>query len=297
MGIGEVFALVCAMMWATAVVLYKYVGDSMSANTLNLVKNLLGLSLLLPTALFIEGLELPSLSWQAWLILAASGYFGIAVADTFYLQALRTIGAGRTAIVGSLYSPFVVLLSIIFLGERLALWQWLGFVLVIIGILVVVYQRNAEQVDTAALLKGALLASSSVFLTAAGVVAMKPILVNDGFFWLVALRMSAGVFGMLVYLLLRGQIRSTYLVVMKGQHKWRSIMIASAFGSYFALLFWLGGFKYAEASVASVLNETANVFIVLMAAVFLHEPLSKRKLTGVAFTFTGVLIFLGLLNL
>jgi len=152
MGIGEVFALVCAMMWATAVVLYKYVGDSMSANTLNLVKNLLGLSLLLPTALFIEGLELPSLSWQAWLILAASGYFGIAVADTFYLQALRTIGAGRTAIVGSLYSPFVVLLSIIFLGERLALWQWLGFVLVIIGILVVVYQRNAEQVDTAALL-------------------------------------------------------------------------------------------------------------------------------------------------
>jgi len=126
---------------------------------------------------------------------------------------------------------------------------------------------------------------------------MKPILANDGFFWLVALRMLAGVFGMLVYLLLRGQIRSTYLVVMKGQHKWRSIMIASAFGSYFALLFWLGGFKYAEASVASVLNETANVFIVLMAAVFLHEPLSKRKLTGVAFTFTGVLIFLGLLNL
>jgi len=278
----------------TAVVLYKYVGDSMSANTLNLVKNVIGLGLLLPTALVVEGLNIPALDWQTWLVVIASGYLGIAVADTLYLQALRTIGASRTAIVGSLYSPFVVLLSVVFLAERLAGWQWLGFVMVLIGILVVVYQRNAQQVDAAGLIKGALMAASSVFLTAAGVVAMKPVLANDGFFWLVTLRMLAGVVGMLLYLVLRGQVMATYAVIITGAHKWRAIVIASFFGSYLALLFWLGGFKYANASVASVLNETANMFIVLMAAVFLKEALSARKLIGVALTFIGVLIFLGL---
>jgi len=198
MGIGEFYALVCALLWASAVVLYKYIGDSLSANTLNLVKNIIGLSLLLPTALIFEGLALPALSLNEWLIVIASGYFGIAVADTWYLQALRYLGAGRTAIVASLYSPFVVILSIIFLGEQLAIWQWLGFVMVLSGIMVVVYQRHYRDVDTRLLYKGILLAACSVLLTAAGVVAMKPILANDGFFWMVSLRLLAGVMGMAI---------------------------------------------------------------------------------------------------
>ncbi|MBL4671008.1 MAG: DMT family transporter [Arenicella sp.] len=293
---GEVFALVCAILWAGAVVLFKHVGESMSANTLNLVKNILGLSLLLPTALAFEGLSLPTLSSSEWLILIASGYFGIAVADTWYLQALRNLGAGRTAIVASLYSPFVVILSIMFLHESLALWQWLGFVMVLAGILTVVYQRSYQNVDRAALIKGILLASAAVFLTAAGVVSMKPILANTGFFWMVSLRMLAGVIGMLIFLSLRGQLLSSYRVITGGEHRWQYIILASVMASYLSMLFWLGAFKYAEASVASVLNETANMFIVIMAWLFLKEELTKRKIVGVSLTFAGVLVFLGLVT-
>lgn len=293
---GEVFALVCALMWASAVVLFKYVGESMSANTLNLVKNILGLSLLLPTALFLEGTQMPLLSLSEWLILIASGYLGIAVADTWYLQALRNLGAGRTAIVASLYSPFVVMLSIVFLHETLALWQWLGFIMVLAGILVVVYQRSYQTVEQDVLLKGVVLAAASVFLTAAGVVAMKPLLENDGFFWMVSLRMLAGVIGMFIFLAYKGQVASTLVVIREGDHRWKHIVLASFVGSYLALLFWLGGFKYADASVASVLNETANVFIVVMAWLFLKEVFSVRKVVGVTLTFGGVLVFLGLLG-
>ena len=295
MGIGEVYSLACALTWASAVVLYKYVGDSMSANTLNLVKNVIGLGLLIPTALIVEGVELPQLTWELWLIVAASGYLGIALADTLYLQALGMIGASRTAMVASLYSPVVVILSIVFLAEKMAAWQWFGFALVLVGIVVVVYQRSAQRIARASLFKGAALAALSVFLTAAGVVAMKPILANDGFFWLVTLRMCAGVVGMLLYLQLRGRVQSTVSIIVRGNHKWPSIVLGSVLGSYIALLFWLGGFKYADASVASVLNETANIFIVLMAAAFLREPLNYRKVVGVICTFSGVIIFLDLL--
>jgi len=297
MGIGEFYALVCALLWASAVVLYKYIGDSLSANTLNLVKNIIGLSLLLPTALIFEGLALPALSLNEWLIVIASGYFGIAVADTWYLQALRYLGAGRTAIVASLYSPFVVILSIIFLGEQLAIWQWLGFVMVLSGIMVVVYQRHYRDVDTRLLYKGILLAACSVLLTAAGVVAMKPILANDGFFWMVSLRLLAGIMGMAIYLIIRQQLADTIVSICNGQHRWWSIVIASVLGTYLAMLFWLGGFKYANASVASVLNETANMFIVLMAWLFLKEKLTRRKIVGALLTFFGVVLFLGLVNL
>ena len=57
-------------------------------------------------------------------------------------------------------------------------------------------------------------------------------------------------------------------------HKWPIILVASVLSAYLAMMFWLGGFKYADASVASVLNETSNIFIVLLAALFLKEKIS-----------------------
>lgn len=89
MGIGEILALICALMWASAVVLYKYVGDSLRANTLNLVKNSIALCLLIPTSIVVEGWVLPQLSIRDWLIVGVSGYIGIALADTLFLMALR----------------------------------------------------------------------------------------------------------------------------------------------------------------------------------------------------------------
>lgn len=251
---------------------------------------------MLPTAIFVEGLNIPSLTGTQWLIVIASGYFGVAVADTWYLQALRNLGAGRTAIVASLYSPFVVLLSIIFLHERLQGWQWIGFWLVIIGVIIVTYQRHYQSVEKSLLIKGVIFATASVFVTAASVVAIKPILVNDGFFWMVCLRMLAGVVGMLIYLTVRDQLAGVIDDVIHKKHKWRTIVTASVFGTYLAILLWLAGFKYADASVASVLNETSNVMIVLFAWLFLKEPLSLSKSVGATFAFVGVLVFMGLLS-
>lgn len=296
MGLGELYALICAVLWASAIVLFKHAGNGLSANNLNLVKNIIGLSLLLPTAMIIEGRVLPALSLSDWLIVIASGYFGIALADTWYLQALRYLGAGRTAIVGSLYSPFVVILSIVFLAEHLDSWQWLGFILVLGGILVVVYQRSYQNVDQSMLIRGIALAACSVFLTAAGVVAMKPILANDGFFWIVSLRLLAGVTGMLIYIVIRGKARETIIAISNRDLPWPVIIIASVLGTYLAMLFWLAGFKYANASVASVLNETANVFILLMAWLFLKEGLTNRKILGALMTFAGVIVFLGIID-
>lgn len=296
MGIGEVYALVCAVVWASAVVMYKHVSETMTANTLNLTKNVIGLGLLLPTALLVEQLNIPQLPWQTWLIVAASGYVGIALADTLFIQALRVIGASRTAVVASLYSPFVVLLSILFLGERLNVWQGLGFVMILAGILTVIYQRSKQEVDLPLLIKGAAMAAFSVFLTAGGVVAMKPVLSNDSFFWLVTFRMAAGVLGMLLYISVRGKLVATYCSVFKQSHQWGAIITASVLGAYLAMLLWLAGFKYTSASIASVLNETSSIFIVLMAALFLKEPLTVRKILGVGLAFSGVLVFLGLLN-
>lgn len=58
---------------------------------------------------------------------------GIALADTLYFRALNRLGASRAGVIGNFYSPFVIVLSYLFLAERLAPLQIAGFFLVSMG--------------------------------------------------------------------------------------------------------------------------------------------------------------------
>ena len=117
----------------------------------------------MPTLAFFEGFQLPAFSLEEIGIALVSGFLGIAVADTWYLRALSLMGAGRTGIVASLLSPFVVLLSILFLGESLRGWQLAGFALVMGGILLVTWKQNRREVDTAHLGKAYFSGSAPCF--------------------------------------------------------------------------------------------------------------------------------------
>ena len=61
-------------------------------------------------------------------------------------------------------------------------------------------------------------------------------------------------------------------------------------GSYVSMLFWLAGYKLTQASIASVLNETAAIFIVIFAWLMLGEPLNWRRIAGVILAFCGVVL-------
>jgi len=102
---------------------------------------------------------------------------------------------------------------------------------------------------------------------------------------------------MVIYLRVTKRLQPIIEDVRNKKHKWGVIFLASIFGTYLAIIFWLAGFKYADASIASVLNETSNVMIVLLAWLFLKEALTLSKVAGAIFTFIGVLVFMGLLPL
>lgn len=290
-GLGELFALASALTWASAVILFKYAGDNLSATSLNLFKNLLGASLLIPTSLAVEGIVLPDLFTWEWSIVLVSGFIGIAVADTWYFQALKKVGAGNTAIVASLYSPFVVILSVIFLGESLNAIQILAFLLVLFGIFLVTYQKNRKHVDAKTFAQGLSFAVGAVLLNAVGIVMVKRIIEGDGFFWLITLRLLGGIAGTLIFLWVTKRITKVVKEI-KQPREWRLLITASVLATYITMIFWLAGYKFTDASTASVLNETANVFIVVFAWLFLKEDLPRRKLLGIALAFIGVVLFI-----
>jgi len=291
MGWGEVFALSSALTWALAVVLLKRSGENLPAFELNLFKNCFGIALLIPTIPLVDGLVLPFYTATELLLVLLSGLIGIALADTWYLKSLNVMGASRTGIVSSLFSPFVILLSSIFLGERLVAWQWFGFVLVMAGALLVTWRAHPSSVDVTHLKKGLMYAVGGVFMMAVGIVMVKEILETRSFVWTMGLRFIGGVSGMLVYVFMRKRWHSIKWNFSQPQ-PWGTIMLASFLGAYLALILWLAGYKLIDASVASILNETNVVFIVFLAWLMLGERLNRRKLTGMSLTVVGVIIMM-----
>ncbi|HEX4895075.1 MAG TPA: DMT family transporter [Solimonas sp.] len=288
-GLGELFSLSCALAWAAAVILFKKSGESLAPFALNLIKNAFVLPLFLLTILLTQGLQGPAIPATALTWVLVSGFLGIAAGDTLYFRALNTLGASRIAAAQTLYSPFVILLSLAFLGERLRLLQFAGVAVVLGGIFLVTWSPARERVDAASLRRGVAWAVLSVFLMAIGVVIAKPLLERYDFLWVVTLRIVGGLGGMLAIALVRrqfGELRAAYARV----RHWPAILVGGFIGTYLSMMLWLAGYKYTQASIAAVLNELAAVFILLLAALFLRERVGLRQWAGTLLALAGVVL-------
>ena len=291
MGLGEFFALAASFCWALSVILLRRPSFVLPAFELNLFRTVLAFILMIPTVLLLEGWPWPDYKGSELAIVLLSGYIGIALADTWFLRALNLMGASRTGIISSLLSPFVIFLSVLFLGESLQGWQIIGFILVLGGILLVTWRQPRQEIEPEQVRKGLLYGIASVFLMAVGVVMVKEILETRPFIWTVQLRLMGGLVGMAGYLLLRGNGRAVYRSFSVSL-PWLPIIAGSFLGGYLSMVLWLAGYTLIPASVASILNQSANAWIVILAWLILGEFLGVRKVTGLVLTMVGVAIML-----
>ena len=105
------------------------------------------------------------------------------------------------------------------------------------------------------------------------------------------IRLAGGIGGMLIYMALRGQYQAVKQNFIKPL-PWKLIIGGSFLGAYVSMMMWLAGYKLIPASEASVLNETANAWIVLLAWLMLGESIGYRKVVGIMLTSAGVIVML-----
>jgi len=296
-GLGEACSILSALAWAVGIMLYRQLGASLSPLRLNFLKNLLVLAMMVPAIALVHGLALPSFTGLQLCAAIASGVLGIGIADTLYFRALNELGAGRMGIIGNSYSPMVIVLSYAFLGERLNSLQLAGFALVSIGVWVAAWPRKiAEQLVPGApqparhSARGVGLALLSVGLMAVSIVLVKRVLEAQPLFWVTGLRMVGAIAAMLLIAAWRGE--AAQLKPQAPGLPWAKLFIAAFVGQFVAMVLWLAGFKFAMASVAATLGETASIFILLLASLWLKEPLTRRAVAGVVLTFGGVCFML-----
>jgi drug/metabolite transporter (DMT)-like permease len=285
-GIGEAMALGSAAAWAVGVILARQLGVHLPPLTLNLLKNGLVLCVLAPVALLLYAGAWPVMPVRDMLIVLASGVIGIALADTLYFRALNELGAGRMGVIGNLYSPLVLLLGFVFLDERLGGMQWLGFALVAGGVLLVSIPARGQAARPQHTLRGILLGLLAIALMAVAIVMVKRTLETQPLLWVTLLRLCGAMAGLL-FLASLPSMRQRMRFVPRDV-AWHRLVLAALVGQGLSMVLWLGGYKFTSASVAAILNESASVFLVVLAALWLREPMGHRAFVGVLLTFSGI---------
>jgi len=291
---GEMYSILTALTWACAVVMFRRAGDRMPPVALNLFKGLVGLVLSLLTMVALGVPFLPEgVTLADTALLFVSGLVGIGIADTLFFVALNRLGAARLAVVDCSYSPFVVLASWIYLGEPIS--AWLGPAVVLMGAAIVIGAWEPGAFDAAAWKRekaGIALATLSVLLMAVAIVGVKPILDRTDVWWALVVRLSGGV----AFLGVQGALprhRASVVRALTPGPSWRIAIPAAFVGTYVAIFLWTLGMKLTYTNTASVLNQLSNVFILPLAAFFLHERLGPRQVAAILLGFTaGILAVL-----
>jgi len=290
--LGKIMALLCAVVWAGAVILFKLAGDRIQPLALNLYKTALTVTLLFPVLLLLGVPLFPAaVPGGHWLAVMASGILGIAISDTLFFACLNRLGAGMTAIVDALYAPFVMTATWLVLLQRPRPEQIAGALLVIAAVLVVAYRKSGSPLPTRRIMSGIFFGVAAMAIMAVSIVLMQPVLKRASVFWVTELRMLSALAVLLVMFAWQKDRRRLLAPLwQKGSRHyafWGALL-----GNLLSMTLWVGAFKFTSVNSAAVLNQTNTVFVVVLASVFLKETFTRRRLLATFLAVAGSLLVL-----
>ena len=136
-----VAALLAALCWTVATLLWRRLPAAWTARQLNLCKTLLAFLLQLPLLALVRWPPAPG---GALLLLALSGVVGIAWGDSLFFSALRRLGTRRSLTLTAGGPAVTALVGLVTLGEQPRPAQWLGIGLISLSVVLVARQRPPD---------------------------------------------------------------------------------------------------------------------------------------------------------
>lgn len=142
-GIGELLIMGCVFAWAAYTFIGRHATLTMSSLATTFYASLVG-CVLLGIASISEApwALIGHFSINAWLALLFLGLLGTALSYTWFTDGVKQIGAARAGPFINLTPIFGVLLSALFLDERLHIAVLIGGALTIFGVLMTVWTVN-----------------------------------------------------------------------------------------------------------------------------------------------------------
>ena len=293
---GEILALMAALFWSIAVVIFKSLSQKVSPFLINALKNTIALVCFIVVLSILKiPLFNPAFTTYEYTIFIISGILGMGIADAVFIYSLSKIGANRIAILNCFEPIAVYFFTFFLLGTSLSIIESIGFIIVIISILVISYEKDQDDIDPKVKRRGILLQICAILCSALSMVIIKDILnihrTNINLIiWIAVFRLFIGfISSWAIFLCLKntmkllGSIKEKIIII--------KIIASSILGTFMALGCWMMGQAYIEKlPLASILGQTALIFILIFSWIFLKEKITKIRIIASLFALLGVLL-------
>ena len=284
---GDVFALLTAVCWSIAVILFDLSSNRLNPLQINVIKNSVGVVGFFLTIKFFS-ITYPGFSNNELGILFASGLVGVGIADLFFLKSLKNIGSSLSAIVSTIYAPSVFIIAYIYFNEILTLHTIFGSILVICGIIISTYNLKRTKLSSKIYI-GIIYGCLAQILTAMSVLSVKPIMLDNPILYIALIRFAVGLLFTLILMFYRSGLKVLTDTIKEGYSSYK-LLFGAFFGTYLSVILWLAGYKYTLAGRAAIYNQLSAILIAILAVLFLGEKLTIKKIIGIIFAFVGAVI-------
>lgn len=283
--LGIMCALASASAWAIGAIMYKKIGEEVSASGMALAKTALSLPFLF-AALAITGTGDVSLTYFA--LLSLSGVLGIACGDTLFFKSLQLLGAHALVVLALLSQVLTVFLAIMFLGEMPTFTMWIGIILIVLGVGTVLHSKISDDDSKKSNLAGIWYGLLSVVCMSVAVIMTKKCMESVTATMAVSIRMFWGVVGLTAWGLLTNNLKSS-IEPFRDTRLIKNIFFAVLIATFGGFWLFHVSLKYIDVSIANTLNSTEVIFLIPLGAIFLKEKVTRMAIFGTLISMGGIM--------
>ena len=298
---GELIAVSTVLCWTISVQFFESASKKVGATPVNIIRLATALILFGILMLYRYGAVLPfHFPAKAWIYLGLSGAVGFFLGDIFLFKALVEIGPRVAMLIFSLSAPMAALIEWLFLSESYTLQQWSGIFITLIGVGIVILERNTSGSSSSLnirkiSLKGVLFAFGGMMGQAVGYILSKTgMQTGDGYLDAFAATQIRAFIAFICFLVFFSVTRK-WGDVRLAVHHTRAVaytIAGSVIGPFLGVSLSLLVLHYLSAGVASTFLSLVPVFIIPFS-IFIHkEYVSIRAMMGAVIAVFGIYLLM-----
>ncbi len=288
---GEIGALLTAFLWSWTSIFFSEAGLRVGSVQVNITRLILaGLYLIVTIVVMNYSLALSSMQ-VFYLVL--SGMIGLVFGDTYLFKAFQHIGPRLSMLIMSLSPAIAALIAYFALGETLSVMGIIGIVITLLGISLVVIQKEEHPTSKYKISRiGIFYAFLGAVGQGAGLIFAKQAFnlgpINE--FSATFIRIFSSVIIMLPVGIMAGKYQNPFTVYRKEKTALAYTIGGSICGPYLGITLSLLAISHTKVGIASTIMSTVPILLLPIVRYVYKEKLTWKSVIGAVVCVGGVAI-------
>ncbi len=290
MPVGEIFGIATALLWSATAICFTEASKKIGTFQLNI--NRLSLAaVFLTLTILLAGIDY-KISAEQILFLALSGLVGLVFGDTYLFKAYQTIGARNTQVLMTLAPAIAAVFGYILFYETISLLGISGMVITIAGVMIVVYQKDANGKRTMHSPRGIWYAFLGAVGQAGGLILAKQAFsyspVNG--FTATFFRIISAVAALYIMGWSTGRLKNPVPMFRENHSALKFTIAGTIMGPFLGITCSLIAISYAKIGIASTLMSISPVTMLPLVSYYYKEPIPAKGIAGAVVAVIGVAV-------